>query len=62
MKEKSITCNIYRMEDNESIVCRSYCIALIEHMLAGNSSLDCTNLFSPNDCKKNDKIICKYYM
>ena len=30
-------------------------------MLAGKSLLDYTNLFSPNDDKKNDKIIYKYF-
>ena len=30
-------------------------------MLKGNSLLECTNLFSPNEYKKNDKIILKYF-
>ena len=30
-------------------------------MIAGKSLLDYTNLFSPNDSKKNGKIICKYF-
>ena len=30
-------------------------------MLAGKTLLDYTNLFSPNDYKNNDKIICKYF-
>ena len=29
-------------------------------MLAGKTLLDYTNLFSPHDYKKNDKIIYKY--
>ena len=29
-------------------------------MLAGKTLLDYTNLFSPNDYKKNNKIIYKY--
>ena len=28
---------------------------------AGKTLLDFTNLFSPNDYKKIDKIICKYF-
>ena len=36
-------------------------IAFTEHILAGKTLLDYTNLFSPNDYKKNDKIICKYF-
>ena len=37
------------MQDNKSI------------MLAEKTLLDYTNLFSPNDYKKNDKIIYKYF-
>ena len=41
-------------------MCRFYCIAFIEYMLAGKTFLNYTNLFSPNDYKKNDKIIYQY--
>ena len=30
-------------------------------MLKGKTLLDCTNLFSPNDYEKNDKVILKYF-
>ena len=42
-------------------MCGFYYIAFIEFMLAGKTVLDYTNLFYPNDYKKNDKIICKYF-
>ena len=42
-------------------MCGFYCIAFIEFMLAGKTSLDYTNLFSLNGYKKNDKIIYKYF-
>ena len=42
-------------------MCGFYCIAFTEYMLAGKSLLDYTNLFSPNDYKKNDKIIYQYF-
>ena len=42
-------------------MCGFYCIAFIKYMLAGKTLLDYTNLFSPNDYKKNDKIIHKYF-
>ena len=58
IKEKSITDNIFR---NDFIICGFYCIAFIEYMLAGKTLLDYTNLFSPNNYKKNDKIIYKYF-
>ena len=49
------------MQDNESITCGFYCISFIKYMLAGKTSLNYTNLFSPNDYKKNDKIIHDYF-
>ena len=59
IKDKSITHNTFRIQDNESIMCEFYFIALIEYMLAKETLLDYSNLFSPNYYKKNDKIICK---
>ena len=49
IRDKSITHNIFRIQDNECIMCRFYCIAFIEYMLAGKALLDYTNLFTPND-------------
>ena len=51
---------MFRIQDNESVMCGFYFISLIEYMLAGKTLLDYTNLFSPNDYKSNDKII--YYI
>ena len=43
-------------------MCRYFCIGFIDFMLKGKSLLDYTNLFSPNDYKKNDNIIyCDKY-
>ena len=38
------------------MMCGFYCIPFIEYMLGGKTLLDCTNLFSLNDYKKNGKI------
>ena len=38
-----------------------YCIAFMECMLAGKTLLDHTNLFSPSEFEKNDKIIYGYF-
>ena len=38
-----------------------YYIAFIEYMIAEKALLDYSNLFSPNDYQKNDKIIYKYF-
>ena len=45
IKVKSLTLNIFRMQDGESIMCGFYCIAFIQCMLAGKTLLDYTNLF-----------------
>ena len=37
IRDKLITHNIFRIGDNESIMCGFYCIAFIEYLLAGNS-------------------------
>ena len=44
---------MFRVHGNESIMCVFYCIAFIEYLLAGRTLSDYTNLFSPNDYKKN---------
>ena len=59
IKDKSITHNIFRIQDNDYIMCGFYCIAFIEYMVAGKTLLDYTNSFSLNDYKKNDKITYK---
>ena len=45
IKDKSITHNIFRMQDSDSIIYGSYWIAFIEYMLAGKTLLDYSNLF-----------------
>ena len=40
---------------------RYFCIGVIDFMLKGKRLLDCTNLFSPNDYAKNDKIMLKQF-
>ena len=49
------------MQDDDSVMCGFYCVAFIEYMLAGKTLLGYTNLFSPNDYKKNDKITYRYF-
>ena len=40
-------------------MCGFYCIAFMEYMMAEKTLLDYVNLFSGNESKKNDKIMCK---
>ena len=58
---ENIITNIYRIQVHDSIMCGYFCIGFIDFMLKGKSLLDYTNLFSPNDYEKNDKIILKYF-
>ena len=54
---KKITTNIYRIQAYDLRKCGYFCIGFIKFMFDGNSLTDYTNLFSPNDFKKNDDII-----
>ena len=58
---KSITSNIFRLQAYNSVMCGYFCIAFIDFMLKGKTLLQFTNMFSPNDFKKNDEIIKKYF-
>ena len=58
---KNIITNIYRIQACSSIMCGYYWNEFIDFMLKGKSLLENTNLFSPNDYDKNDKIILKYF-
>ena len=49
------------MQSYNSIMCGYFCIVFIDFMLKGKSLLEYTNLFSPNEYKKNDKMILKYF-
>ena len=61
IKDKFITHKIFTIQDDDSIMCGFYCIAFIQDLIPGKKLIDCTNLFSPNDYKKDDKITCKYF-
>ena len=43
-------------------MCGYFCIGIIDYMFMGKSLTDYTNLFSPNDFKKNDDIILNYFL
>ena len=58
---KRIKSNIFRMQAYDSIMCGYFCIEFINYMLKGKTLLDYTNLFSPNEFKKNDRIIKRIF-
>ena len=43
------------------MMCGYFCIGFIDFILKGKSLLDYTNLFSPNEYKKNTKIILNIF-
>ena len=53
--------NIFRIQACDSIMCGYFCIEFINYMLKGKTLLDYTNLFSPNDFKKNDQVIKRIF-
>ena len=42
-------------------MCRYFCIGFIDFMLQGKSLTQYKNLFSPNEDKRDDKIISEYF-
>ena len=56
-----IKSNIFRIQAYNSIMCGYFCIISINYMLKGKTLLDYTNLFSPNDFKKNDQVIKRIF-
>ena len=62
IKNRNIKINIFRIQAYDSIMCGYFCIEFINFMLKGKSQTEYTNLFSPNNLKKNDNIILNYFM
>ena len=58
---KNIITNIYRIQAYNSIMCGYFCIGFIDFMLKVKKLLDFTNVFSPNEYLRNDKITLNYF-
>ena len=59
---KSIIANIFRKQAYDSAICGYFCIGFIDFILKGKNLTYLTNLFSPNNFKKNDYIILNYFL
>ena len=57
INKKNIKLNIFRMEAYDPLMCGYFCIGFNNYMLKGKTLTEYTNLFSPNNFKKNDNII-----
>ena len=62
IKNRNIKTNIFRIQTYDSIISGYFCIGFINFMLKPKSLIEYTNLFSPNDFKKNDDTILNYCM
>ena len=56
-----ITIHIFRIQAYDSKMCGYFCIGFITFMLVGKTLTEFTNLFSPNNFKKNDDLILNYF-
>ena len=61
IENRNIT-NIFRIQAHDSIMCGYFCIAFNDFMFKGKSLTEYTNLFSPNDFKRNDDTILNYFV
>ena len=59
---KNIKTNIFRIQVYDTIMCGYFCIRFIDFILAQKTLFDFTNLFPPNNVKRNDDIILNYFM
>ena len=64
INNNNITTNIFRIQGYDSIMCEYFCIGFIDFVFKGKTfkKKDFTNLFSPNNFKRKDDIILKYFM
>ena len=62
INNKNIITNISRIQAHGSVMCGYFCIGFIDFIIKGNNLTDFTNLFSPNNIKKNDDIILNYFL
>ena len=62
LQNKNIKTNIFRIQAYDSIMCGYFCIGFIDFMFKRKTLTEYTNLFSPNDFKRNDDTILNYFM
>ena len=62
INNKNIKANIFRIQAYDSVIRGYFYIGFIDFMLKRKTLTEFTNLFSPNNFKKNDDIILKYFM
>ena len=58
---KNTIINTFWIKEYISIMCGNFCIQFIGFMVNGKSIFGYTNLFSPNEYEKDDKVILKFF-
>ena len=61
ISSKNITTNIFRIQENHSIMCGCFCIGFINFILKGNKLLDYIDLFFPKEYQQNDEIMLEFF-
>ena len=59
--KSTVVTNIFRIQAYDSVMCGYFCIGFINFMLKAKNLTDFTNVFSPNNFKKNDVILLNYF-
>ena len=62
IENRNIKTNVFRIQAYDSIMCGYLSAGFINFMVKGKSLTEYTNLFSPNDFKRNDDTILNYFM
>ena len=62
IKKGNVKTNIFRIQAYDSITCRYFCIRFISFMFKGKSLTEYTDIFLPNDFKKNDDTVLNYFI
>ena len=62
IENKNIRTKIFRTKTYDSIMCGYFCIAFIDFMFKGKTLTEYTNLFSPNNFKKNNDTVLNYFI
>ena len=62
IKNKDIETIFFRIQGYDAIMCGYFCIGFTNFMFKGKILTEYTNLFSPNDFKRNDDTIFNYFM
>ena len=61
IKHRNIKTNIFKIQAYDSIMCGYFSIGFNDFMFKGKTPTKFTNLFSPNNFKKNDDIVLSYF-